>query len=306
MASVFQGTGTAKDAELFKVMFLGLTTAIGASESVARAMSADGAVRGSPRDLAAQAHVGQAYELGGLSLYSGEDHLRSILVIFEGTTLPTYGLYTLLRSAAEAIVRCAYLTDPQVTETLRLARSFNVRLENLIEQTKATGNASWYTTQVAKLEQEALSHGIAPFRSPKDNEVKHFDEARWGEVQLFETYLKPRQASTGTGKPLGEMLFRYLSGQVHSMFWVKFLTAPTSPTADPTMSAVRLELNFGFLAGMLAVVLKAHEETVVGLLGLAGHPRSTWDDAKKNALAAAWSRYNALAARQAGAASGGP
>src|SRR5438876_6248048 len=89
-----------------------------------------------PMDFAFKADLREAYDIAYLLLFSAEDHLRTILMILKTGPLPCFALLTLIRAAAEADVRCRYLVEPSITETQRLARGMNERLDNLKEQKK--------------------------------------------------------------------------------------------------------------------------------------------------------------------------
>ena len=69
-------------------------------------------------------------------MFTGEDHLQTLLRVLEAHVLPTFAVYSLLRPAAEAAVLVAYLLDSAIDETQRLARSFNIEQSDLIEQDK--------------------------------------------------------------------------------------------------------------------------------------------------------------------------
>src|SRR5690348_18514227 len=59
-------------------------------------------VKGSPRDRADKADLAESYVLSGALLYASEDHLRTIVLVVDKGPLPSYALFTLLRTAAEA------------------------------------------------------------------------------------------------------------------------------------------------------------------------------------------------------------
>jgi len=82
-----------------------------------------------------------SYSMAHLLLFSAEDHLRTILAIRDAGPLPQFALYTLLRAASEAAVRSRYLLDASITETQRLARALNERLDNVIEQRRVDPDA---------------------------------------------------------------------------------------------------------------------------------------------------------------------
>jgi hypothetical protein len=98
--------------------------------------------------------------------------------------------------------------------------------------------------------------------------------------------------------PIGETLFRYLSGHVHSMVWVKLSQADAISTDEPGMASVKLDLKFDWLAAMVLMVLRVHEGNVASLLRLSGYPQMVWDEAKKTATLDAHKRLEKLAKPQ--------
>ena len=97
---------------------------------------------------------------------------------------------------------------------------------------------------------------------------------------------------------MGETLYRYLSAHVHSMIWVKLQQADATPTDEPGMQSVKLDMRFDWLAGMLSMVLRLHERNIANLLKLSGYPLMVWDEAKKTAITDAKKRLEALGEKQ--------
>src|SRR5260370_24663689 len=70
-------------------------------------------VAGSPMDTARKAQLYDAYEQAYRLLFSAEDHLRTILTVFTGKdALPIFSPFTLVRAAADPLVRCRHLVEP--------------------------------------------------------------------------------------------------------------------------------------------------------------------------------------------------
>ena len=254
---------------------------------------------GSANERARAGKLWDAYEQSGLLLYSAEDHLRAILWLFEGGQLPTYSLYTLLRAAAEAVVKCAYLLDPDIDEKARLARALNVRWDNLDEQNKLTPDLKLFAARIAELEERATRNGITVFRKNADAPATDFGERRPSEVALFSRYLKSDSDQAKSRQPVGEMVYRFLSGHVHSMVWVKISNAQVMETTEPGILSVELDMQFDWLAAMLWMVLRLQVENIRGLLRLSGYPGLVWDEALRTATENAKARYVRLAVEQA-------
>jgi hypothetical protein len=231
-------------------------------------------VAGSPRDRADKAELTDSYVLAGTLLFASEDHLQTVLLVLKKGPLPSYALFTLLRTAAEAEVRCKHLLDPKISEKLRLARGLNERLDNLIEQRKAVGGRAHFDERVDHLEKRALCNGIAPkWSNPKKcgaevraPEIIGFQgETVKSEVELFSLYLRE-----------GSVAVRFLGGHVHSKPWVQFARSRAQRTADPKVVVVPTAVDVEVLAGVLDSVLAVRDANVGHWLSLAGYPADLW------------------------------
>ena len=130
------------------------------------AEAANPPVPGSRMGHAHTADLRDAYDIAGLLIHACEDHLRTALLVLKTGPLPSFALYTLLRAAADAIVRARHLLDPAISEQTRLARGMNERLDNinqLFEVMAALGRAH-YDQRVQHLEHRALANGISVLR----------------------------------------------------------------------------------------------------------------------------------------------
>jgi len=234
-------------------------------------------VKGSPRDRADKADLAVSYVLAGALLYASEDHLRTIVLVIEKGPLPSYALFTLLRTAAEAEVRCMHLLDSTITEKLRLARALNERLDNLDEQRKVDGNQVHFNQRVAYLEKRAVTNGIKPKRSnPKKGGVPQIigfeGETVPSELELYSLYLRE-----------GSLAMRVLSGHVHSKPWVQLPISRARSTGDPKVVEIPTDVNVEVLAGVLDSVLTVRDANVGYWLTLAGYPSDLWTKATKAA-----------------------
>jgi len=127
--------------------------------------SIDPPAPGSPFAVATKADLRDAYDYAGHLIYATHDHLRTILAIIKLGSLPSYAMYTLLRPAAEAAVRAKHLLVPTISETERLARGLNERLDNLNEQRRAGADARDIAKRIDHLAKRATANGIAVKRS---------------------------------------------------------------------------------------------------------------------------------------------
>lgn len=297
MTKTFSDDLAAEESQLFQTVFVRVAAVLQASQNLV-ADAIDPAAPGSPNHTARTDHVWDAYEQVNPLMYSAEDHLRTMLMLFEGTLLPTYSLYTLLRTAGEAIVRCAYLLDPNLTERERLARGLNVRWENLDEIRKLDRDELRFVERVKYLEARAAEHGIRVLRKSEGKPVSGFGEQRRRDVELFGQYITREHSTEDLKAPFGESVYRYLSAHVHSMIWVKLADAESMPTDEPEMKSVKLDIGFNKLAGMTLIVLRLHERNIEHLLRLSGYPLMVWEEARKTAISDAQARFRALGKRQ--------
>jgi hypothetical protein len=197
-----------------------------------------------------------------------------------------FSLYSLLRPAAEADVRLAYLLDRDISERQRLARGLSVRFESLREQSKVKPDPARFAQRSAHIEKRATDNWIATVRSnPKKGapEITGFGEALKSEVDLFKTY------HAG-----GEILYRVLSSHIHARPWAWLDPHKAIPTGDAGVSQLKAELDTAFYVNLLVLTLKTHEGAVIRLLELAGRTQAEWDAAKRAALDGVRPRYLAL------------
>jgi hypothetical protein len=234
--------------------------------------AADPPSQGSKRDRANRTDLADAYIHAGALLYASEDHLRTIQSVIQSGLLPTYALWTMLRTSAEAEVRCRHLLDLGVAEVERLARGLNERFDNLIEQRKATRDLAFFRQRVAHLEQRATANGIAPVYAKTKGttgDVVGFGEPAKSVVEFFDLYFTA-----------GSKVFRYLGGHVHSKPWVQLPMSRARPTSDPKVSTIPTELNVILFAAVLNNVLMLRDGSVRAWLVLSGYPPNLWANAK--------------------------
>lgn len=248
----------------------------------------DPPVPGKPVDLANKAGRRDPYEQARLLLAASEDHLRTVLILLQNNVLPMFSPFSLLRPAAEADVRIAYLVDPAIDEMQRLARGLNVRLESLVEQNKVRPDVQLLAQRVQTLTDKAVANGIIVRPSTKAGRglVDSYGEPRRSEVELFGSYMTE-----------GETMYRFLSAHVHSMPWVMLDADKATPTEDPDIAQVPLELDTKIFVGVLATVLAVHDKVIGDLMRLAGYPPLIWTKAKETSKANARSRYMKLLQR---------
>jgi hypothetical protein len=191
--------------------------------------------------------------------------------------VPGFALYTLLRAAADAAARAAYLLELPLTSTERLSRTLNERLDNLDEQRKFMNvdEDDHYRQSVDGLKSRALKQGVEPVttKTGAPGRLIGFEEPKRSATQLFEQFLRG-----------GESVYRYLSGYAHSKMWAQLprSRAERSPD-DPDVALVGTELNVKLFVGILKAVTDLYDEDLGKYLVLAGYPSAVWRLAKQRA-----------------------
>jgi hypothetical protein len=240
------------------------------------ASSVDTPLANSPMALAYQADLRDPYQEAFLLLFAAEDHLRTILMALRTGPVPGFSLYTLLRAAGEADVRCRHLLDRNLTETERLGRGLNERLDNIEESRKVDTDSQsnqYYDGRIANLEHRAVANGITPIRKTPTAPITAFGEPRKKIFDLFSLYLQA-----------GSTAFRFLSGYTHSMMWVVLRRRKEAlPSSDPRVGYLPTDLEVPLFASVLSTVLDLHDENCGHWLRQAGYPFEVWQTARKGA-----------------------
>jgi len=225
---------------------------------------------GSPIEQAFAVNEREAYDIARVLLLSAQDHLAAISIIAKAGRLPMFALYTLLRGAAEPIVRARHLLDTTISHAERMGRGLNERLENVEEAGKIDAAAASYAAKRVKhLDGYATSKGITVVRNKK-GEVIGFGAGRRSIFDLFDQYL-----------PAGGKVFRYLSAFTHSQPWALLRTAEAQPTADPGVKLAPTYVSVNMILTLLAGVASLFDETVGYWVVLAGQPLELWRMARE-------------------------
>jgi hypothetical protein len=235
--------------------------------------SIDPPVPGSPHARATEADLRDAYDYAGHLIYATHDHLRTILAIIRLGSLPSYAMYTLLRPAAEAAVRAKHLLVPTISETERLARGLNERLDNLWEQRKAGADARDVASRISHLARRAKANNVSVELSKakpgRRRLIIGFGEPVRSDLDLFRLHLRA-----------GVTAFRFLSAHVHSKPWVQLPRNKAKATPTPTISSISTEINLLLFCSVLDSVLKLQDGNIGHILVLSGYPLSVWNGMK--------------------------
>ncbi|HCG02015.1 MAG TPA: hypothetical protein DEV93_15910 [Chloroflexi bacterium] len=242
--------------------------------------AAETAVPGSPMDHARTTGVRDAYDSANALIFSAEDHLRAVVIIVKHGPLPGFALYTLLRAAADAAVRAAYLLELGLTPAQRLGRTLNERLDNLHEQRKfmILDEDDHYGQSVEGLKTRATAHGV-DIRYSKAKagglpKLSGFGEPQLSVTQLFERFLRG-----------GESVHRYLSGYAHSKMWAQLPRARAeSAPGDPDVAVIPTDLNVKTFVAVLSAVTELYDDDLAKYMTLAGYPVDVWRLAKQRPM----------------------
>lgn len=245
-------------------------------------------VPGSPIAKAYEVDRRDAFDIANHLLFATQDHLRAILCLVQKSDmLPAFSLFTLLRDAADALVRTRHLLDLRLSPAQRLGRALTDRLVNLREQDKVISEArnagrltpedeakivatgSSLSARTAALETRAAEAGVSVLHDRR-GDVSGFGESIPSQWQLFDRYL-----------PEGALVFRMLSGHTHSMRWVQLPIGRAEASPDPTVALIPIGLDVKLLVVIVGLTLGLFDETVRYGVILAGQPISVWEDAKK-------------------------
>jgi hypothetical protein len=207
------------------------------------------------------------FDIAGLALHAGEDHLRTLLAIFHAGMLPSFALYTVLRGATEALARAMYLLD-EPSVAARRAHALNVRLENLVEAAKVTKNRARLSARLQHLGNRAVGVGIAVI--PSKGVPAGFGAAR----------LPSRLQMVAEAVDNGEFLYRLMSGYGHAMQWALIELARAQSSEDPDVASVPTDLNVERFLEVLDRILDMHDRLVGLWLTLSGYPIEVWRAAK--------------------------
>jgi hypothetical protein len=228
---------------------------------------------GSPMAYAYTQQEREAFDFGYSLLYAVQDHLRAFSAVtkpVDGTSsIPSYALFTLLRSAAEATVRARHLLDPAINHEERLGRALNERLTNLIEHGKVVLNPPRVAARTAHLAKRATSLGI-PVRYDKNGKVFSFGQPRQTMLDLFAKYVRD-----------GAQGWRELSAYAHSMQWMITHVSRAIPSANPGVMLVPTDANTAQLLKIMTGVLDVFDDTSMYWVVLAGIPADVWKLARQ-------------------------
>jgi hypothetical protein len=181
-----------------------------------------------------------------LWMLSAEEHLLTLADAFSTGDLYAHGPYSLLRGAAEPLARLTWLFDDKVGTSKRYQRLLSERRENQKEFGKLKAFSTFTPTRIQHIDKLATSAGF------KAN-------SRADATSLFRRVLKEVGADPARD-PLGEVLYRVLSGQIHSLIWA--LMGQADVVSAPQVGKVglaKIELDLYLFLKLIDPVYRMHD-----------------------------------------------
>jgi hypothetical protein len=186
-----------------------------------------------------------------MRLFSAFEHLGTLSnVLVPGNAPLLFAPFTLMRTALEGAGYAAWAWEPALSPSDRAERGQRLRWKNLDEVVKATGDAARKATRDS-LGVAGLDAAVAVLAELLPD-VEH-------------------------GRPLGDRLYRQLSGRGHAMPWV-FVAAGRDHVVSDTGQAVTVMLkpNLSHLIGALEPTLTVVQIAVDRFGEMAGVGGTDW------------------------------
>jgi len=199
---------------------------------------------------------GWAYDGAVLKLSGAQDHLLAVSRLLASGEFPRYALHTLIRAPLEGAARAAWLLEPGISDSRRLARGMTERLANLLE-VQRLGHASHARNRMNELTKAAMRRSVPPTKDKKGRLLGFGSELRPDATKLLGKLL-PETSPTTNGLSLGEFAYRSLSGRSHSSLWALIYNAQPigRPRPGVTLAAMTASLDEVFL--LLTTAVRVH------------------------------------------------
>lgn len=217
-------------------------------------------------------HPGSTAEM---LIVSSNFHLLTVAAVISGRDpLYPFGLFTMLRGAAEPAARAAWIMEPHISDFDRRARVLVERLYALHEERKFRNLRKHADERIADLivDAQALGH---PVKNGKRIKPEHFGQARPEATNLFAKLL-PNMADPDGDAP-GSRLYRILSAFSHSTLWAILAQRQSESDLGQGLKSAELVLNIDWFVGQLSQVLKLHTIAMQRLAVQIGEGPTRWD-----------------------------
>jgi hypothetical protein len=179
-------------------------------------------------------------------MLSAEEHLLTLANALSTGELYAHGPYSLLRGASEPLARITWLFGYRVGGDTRHRRLLSERRENQVEAGKLKAFSEHAAKRIQHIDTMSASAGF------KAN-------SRTDATSLFRRVLKEVGADPARDAT-GEVLYRVLSGHLHSLMWA--LMGQADVVSAPQPSAVglaRIELDLYLFLKLIDLVYRMHD-----------------------------------------------
>jgi hypothetical protein len=197
-------------------------------------------------------------------MFSADGHLLTLADAFSTGDLRANGPFSLLRGAAEALAALTWLFDTKVGPNKRYQRLLSERRGNQNELGKLKAFTKHAAARIQHIDTLA-DHG--GFRA----------SSRADATGLFRRVLKEAGADPAKD-PLGEVLYRVLSGHLHSFMWAAFMGQAeiVAKAREGESGLARIELDLYLFLKLLDLVLRMYDVAQEHWCRMYGEDEAAW------------------------------
>jgi hypothetical protein len=210
-------------------------------------------------------------------MLSADGHLLTLAAAMSTGELHAFGLYSLLRGAAEPLARVTWLFDDAATSAQRHQRLLGERLANQLERRKLKAYRRHADDRIQVIAKAAAHAGFKS--TPATGRPEHFGQPRPSSTTLFARVLGEARVDP-TQDEVGELLYRMLSGHAHSMMWVLIGQADTVGPRRGNVTQALLELRPFQILTMLDLVLRTYDTVQSSWCLMHGLDQSAWQSVR--------------------------
>lgn len=214
---------------------------------------------------------------GTIWMLSADGHLLTLASSMSTGELHAFGLYSLLRGAAEPLARLTWLFDDAATSVQRHQRLLGERLANQLERRKLKVYRRHADDRIQVIAKAAAQARFKP--TPTTGRPEHFGQPRPSSTTLFARVLANAHVDP-TQDPVGELLYRMLSGHAHSMMYALMGQADTSGPRRGNFTQALVELRPFQVLTMLDLVLRMYDIAQSSWCHMYGLDESAWQSVR--------------------------
>lgn len=197
-------------------------------------------------------------------MLSADGHLLTLASAWSTGDLQAHGPYSLLRAAAEALAAVAWLFDDKVDPSKRYQRLLSERRGNQKELGKLKAFSTHADARIQHIDNLATRAGFKA-------------SSRADATGLFRRVLKEAGADPAKD-PLGEVLYRVLSGHLHSFMWAAFMGQAeiVAKAREGKSGLARIELDPYLFLKLLDPVLRMYDVAQEHWCRMYGEDEAAW------------------------------